>query len=68
MAVKKILRVDVTSGGVIGGCLVMIILTLVLSAAGAVLVDNTLVAAIRLVFSEIGQGIARLFPSRSRKS
>ncbi len=68
VAVKKILRVDVTSGGVIGGCLVMSVLTLVLSAAGAVLVDNTLVAAIRRVFSEIRQGIARLFPSRNRKS
>ena len=68
VAVKKILRVDVTSGGVIGGCLVMSVLTLVLSAAGAVLVDNTLVAAIRRVFSEISQGIARLFPSRNRKS
>lgn len=39
--VKQVLHVDVLSGGIWGGCLLMMTLTLLLSIAGAVVVDNT---------------------------
>lgn len=68
VVVKKLLRVDVTSGGIVGGCLLMIVLTLVLSAAGAVLVDNTLVAAVRRGLSRAARAATRLFRSCGRKS
>lgn len=43
VAVKQILRVDVLSGGIWGGCLVMIALTAVLSLAGAIVLDRLLI-------------------------
>lgn len=39
--VKQILHVDVLSGGIVGGCLVMFLLTLIFSLLGAILIDNT---------------------------
>ena len=41
--VKQVLQVDVLSGGIWGGCLLMMVLTLVLSIVGAVVVDHTLI-------------------------
>lgn len=41
--VKQIFHVNVLSGGVFGGCLIMIILTLIISMAGAAVVDNTVI-------------------------
>lgn len=54
-AVKQILHVDVLSGGIIGGCILMGVLTLFLSAAGAVILDNTLIAVIMRGLHFIGK-------------
>ena len=43
VAVKQILRVDVLSGGIWGGCFLMIALTAVLSLAGAMVLDQLLI-------------------------
>ena len=40
--VKQKLQVDVLSGGIAGGCIVMMVLTLFISAFGAMILDNTL--------------------------
>ncbi len=42
-AVKKVLKVDVMSGGIVGGCLLAVVLTLLISAAGAIVVDHLLI-------------------------
>lgn len=60
VAVKQLLHVDVLSGGIIGGCLLAILLTLVISLAGAVIIDNTLVWLIHAVFHLIGKCGRRL--------
>lgn len=41
--VKKVLKVDVMSGGVIGGCLLAVVLTLLISLIGAAVVDHLLI-------------------------
>lgn len=61
VVVKKMLHVDVTSGGIVGGCLLMVVLTFVISTVGAVIVDNTVVLAVRTILSGIGRGIAKYF-------
>lgn len=53
VAVKQILHVNVLSGGIIGGCLLMIFLTLIISIVGAVIVDNTLIRWIHTGFAAI---------------
>lgn len=54
-AVKQVLHVDVLSGGIIGGCLLMIVLTLILSILGAIAVDNTLILLIHTLFHKFGK-------------
>lgn len=68
VAVKKILHVDVTSGGIVGGCLLMIVLTILLSAVGAVLVDNTIVRMVRWLLDKMGQGFTWLFLQGKKKN
>lgn len=53
VAVKDVLGIDVMSGGVIGGCLLMIVLTLTLSVIGGVVLDNTLIKAIYIVIDKM---------------
>ena len=55
--VKQVLGVNVLSGGIWGGCILMMALTLVISVAGAVLLDNTLMRVLTLPFS--GNGTRR---------
>ena len=55
--VKQVLGVNVLSGGIWGGCILMMALTLVISAAGAALLDNTLMRVLILPFS--GNGARR---------
>lgn len=50
--VKQLLHVNVLSGGILGGCLLMIVLTLILSLAGAVIVDNTLLRLIQTLLQK----------------
>ncbi len=47
--VKDLLHVDVTSGGVVGGCLLMIVLTLVFSLLGGMVIDFVLVQPLQRV-------------------
>lgn len=61
VVVKKMLHVDVTSGGIVGGCLLMVVLTFVISTVGAVIVDNTVVLAVRTILSGIGRRIVKCF-------
>ena len=49
MIVKDLLHVDVTSGGVVGGCLLMIVLTLVFSLLGGMVIDFVLVQPLQRV-------------------
>lgn len=51
--VKQLLHVNVLSGGIIGGCLTMIVLTLLLSFAGAVIVDNTLIRMVQMILQKV---------------
>lgn len=53
--VKQVLKVNVLSGGIVGGCLLMIVLTLFFSIVGAVLIDNTLILLIRVMFRKIAE-------------
>lgn len=48
--VKQVLHVNVLSGEIWGGCLLMMILTLIISAAGAFLLDHTLIKWLELPF------------------
>lgn len=48
--VKQVLHVNVLSGGIWGGCLLMMVLTLTISAVGAFLLDNTLIKCLELPF------------------
>lgn len=50
VAVKQILHVNVLSGGIWGGCLCMMTLTLVISLIGAVLLEHTLFAWLQKTF------------------
>lgn len=59
-AVKQVLRVDVLSGGIVGGCVLMIVLTFLLSLIGAWVIDNTLVRLVLLIFHGIGFGVRKL--------
>lgn len=68
VAVKKILHVDATSGGIVGGCTAMVLLTFVLSVLGAVIVDNTVVRAVRFILSGTGRGAARVISLHRKKS
>jgi len=44
-------EVDVLSGGIAGGCIVMMVLTLFISAFGAMILDNTLLKWLQIPFS-----------------
>lgn len=68
VAVKKFLHVDATSGGIVGGCAVMVLLTFALSVVGAVIVDNTVVRAVRAALSGIGRCAAHLIAPCRKKS
>lgn len=43
VVVKQILKVDVTSGGIFGGCLLAIVLTLVISLVGGIIIEHLLI-------------------------
>lgn len=58
--VKQLLHVNVLSGGVIGGCLLMAFLTFVFSLVGAVIIDSTLIALLLFIFRKI-YGAAQYF-------
>lgn len=59
--VKQVLSVDVLSLGVVGGCFLMIILTLLISTAGAIIVDNSLVWLVHMISSRIGTILRHVF-------
>ncbi len=48
--VKQVLHVNVLSGGIVGGCILMASLTFLISLAGAIVLDNTLIAWILSLF------------------
>lgn len=48
--VKQLLHVNVLSGGIWGGCILMMVLTLLISLSGAVILDNTLIKWAEQVF------------------
>lgn len=45
--VKQLLHVDVLSGGIIGGCMLMIVLTCIFSLVGAMIVDQILILPLK---------------------
>ena len=47
--VKQLLGVNVLGGGIVGGCLLAALLTLVISLAAAIVIDHTLVWAVLAV-------------------
>ncbi len=51
--VKQVLHVNVLSGGIVGGCILMASLTFLISLAGAILLDNTLIAWILSLFRKV---------------
>ena len=58
--VKQMLGVNVLGGGIIGGCLLAIALTLVISLAAAIVIDHTLVWAVQSCLHGIGVMFERL--------
>lgn len=56
--VKKILNVDVTSLGIVGGCLLATVLTLFLSLAGAAVVDHLLIFPLQAFWRKAGAVLA----------
>lgn len=51
--VKQVLHVNVLSGGIVGGCILMALLTFLISLAGAIILDNTLIAWILSLFRKL---------------
>lgn len=51
--VKQLLHVDVLSGGIVGGCLLMILLTLFLSLAGAMILEHTLILWVQTILKKL---------------
>lgn len=51
--VKQILHVNVLSGGIIGGCLLMILLTFVLSLIGAMILDHTIIWLVQFLLQKL---------------
>lgn len=54
VAVKQILHVNVLSGGILGGCLLMMVLTFLISLVGAVIFEYTVMRAIYSVIGKMG--------------
>lgn len=52
-AVKQMLHVNVLSGGIIGGCLLMILLTFVLSLIGAMLLEHTIIWLVQFLLQKL---------------
>lgn len=59
-AVKQVLHVNVLSGGIVGGCLLMMVLTLILSLCGAVIIDNTIVRFLHFIGHLIGCTVKKI--------
>lgn len=53
VAVKDILRVDVMSGGIVGGCVLAIVLTFILSLAGGICMEVVLIRPLQRLFMKI---------------
>lgn len=54
VAVKQILQVNVLGGGIIGGCLLMVLLTFLISFVGAVIFEHTIMWVIDTMIDKIG--------------
>lgn len=52
VVVKDIFKVNVMSGGVFGGCLLMILLTLVVSLVGGMVLDHLLIMPLQKLFAK----------------
>lgn len=63
VAVKQILHVNVLGGGIVGGCLLMIVLTFLLSFVAAVIFERTVMWAIYAVIDKVCASF-----SKSRRS
>lgn len=63
--VKQVLCVDVLGGHIWGGCLMMMVLTLALSVAGAIVVDNTLLRFLYALLQLPGKIFYQLKPRKS---
>lgn len=50
VAVKRILKVNIMSGGIVGGCLLAILLTLILSLVGGILFEIILIRPLQNIF------------------
>ncbi len=50
VAVKKILKVDVTSGGIVGGCLLAVVLTLWISLLGGMVLQQLVIQPLQKLF------------------
>lgn len=62
--VKQVLHVNVLSFGIIGGCILMIGLTLLFSICGAVVIDNTIVWLVHLIGHGISNCVKAVFHKR----
>lgn len=60
VAVKQILHVNVLSGGIVGGCLLMMVLTFLISLAGAILFEHTVLWFIYWIFDKIGDVFSKV--------
>lgn len=64
-AVKQVLHVNVLSGGILGGCLLMIVLTFILSLVGAILLEHTLILLVQTVLQKTGSGFYKLVKKKN---
>lgn len=60
VAVKQILHVNVISGGIVGGCLLMILLTFLISFGGAVIFEHTVMWLIETILTKLGVCFSKL--------
>lgn len=59
--VKQVLHVNVLSFGILGGCLLMIVLTLFFSICGAIVIDNTIVWLVQFLGKHAYNIIKKLY-------
>ena len=64
-AVKQVLHVNVLSGGIVGGCLLAVLLTFALSFVGAVILDQTIIRFLTFAVSKLIEVLRTCFSQKS---
>ena len=64
-AVKQVLHVNVLSGGIVGGCLLAVLLTFALSFVGAVILDQTIIRFLTFAVSKLIDVLRTCFSQKS---